>query len=131
MSDTEYTPTEHLWEPHHPYYAAEGNYYSNGCHEVYESWSDFLGEQGNADLDMNLVYRFDWKIPDPADYLPFGDEVPPAGLFLYYIGQRKALARSVEICPISEADEPAVREWLTVRAKHLRLVWAPLMDGVL
>ena len=123
--------TKHLWEIDHPYYATEGNYFSNGCHAVFESWADFLEAEGDADLDMNLVYRWDWKIADPSDYVDEDPgDIPPPALFIYYVGQRKALHRSVEIAPMSEDDEPSVREWLTVRAQHMRLVWEPLLDEV-
>ena len=114
----------------HPYYASEGNYFSNGCHTEHESWSDFIEEEGDGDLDMNLIYRWDWSTPDPDDYDPAGEPDYPMPdhdtLKLFYIGQRKALARSVFVT-VHDDDEDAVMAWLQVRADHLRLVWAPLL----
>lgn len=31
----------------------------------------------------------------------------------------------VKVC---KADEPAVRQWLTRRAEHMRTLWEPLLD---
>lgn len=115
----------HLWEIPHPYYATQGNYFSNDCHETYDSWAEFIESEGDSDLDMNLVYRWDWTVPDPDDW-DDDDVLPAETLDLFYVGQRKALHRSVSVT-IQREDEPAVREWLTVRAEHMRKVWEPLL----
>lgn len=112
----------HLWEIDHPYYCNEGNYFSNDCHTVYDSWADFFDCEGDADPDYNLVYRWDWKRPDIDD----GDDPnTPQRLFVFWMGQRKALARSTE-CQVAPDDEPAVRAWLEERAKTLIAIWAPI-----
>ena len=118
-----------LKEFNHPYYAATGNFFSTDCHTDYDSWGEFEESEGSSDLDMNLVYRWDWKAPDPDDYTGEEDDVMPNHdtLEVFYIGQRKALARSVAVA-VKDEDEPAVREWLTIRAEHLRKVWEPLLD---
>lgn len=114
-----------LWEVDHPYYATQGNYFSNGYHADYGSWADFIEDQGDLDLDMNLVYRWDWQVPNPDDY-EADEELPPETLDLFYVGQRKAIHRSVSV-EVRREDEPAIREWLTVRAEHMRRVWEPLL----
>jgi hypothetical protein len=117
----------HLWEIDHPYYAAQGNYYarpSEGLHVTYDSWADFMDEQGNSDHDMNLVYRWDWQRPDLDDYEP-GEELGPDVLQVFWVGQRKAILRSTE-CVVTEADEPAVRAWLTDRARTITAIWDPV-----
>jgi hypothetical protein len=111
--------TTHLWESDHPYYAAEGSYFATGWHAEYESWADFIEEQGENDLDLNLLYRWDWEVPEP------GDE-PGESVALFFIHQRKACTRSARVA-VTREDEPSVREYLTVRAAHLRTVWAPLL----
>lgn len=117
-----------LRDANHPYYATQGNYFSNDCHADYPSWAEFVEAEGDSDLDMNLVYRWDWTVPDPSDYdLDLGETIPPETLDLFYVGQRKALHRSVSV-EIQREDESAVRDWLMVRAEHMRLVWAPLLD---
>ena len=117
-----------LWESDHPYYCHAGNYYVSGMnyhevHNTFESWADFIEEWGNTDPDMNLVFRWDWSVPDPDDYEP-GEDLPPEELNIYWVLQRKAILRSTYI-EIRREDEPAVREWLAERAKTIAAIWAP------
>jgi hypothetical protein len=114
----------HLWEIDHPYYCAEGNYFSNGMHFEHESWADFIAEVGELDEDMNAVFRWDWHRADPSDYED--EPLPGDTLQVHWVGQRKASFWSTE-CPVTEADEPAVREWLTRRAAHMRKLWEPFL----
>lgn len=116
-----------LWDTNHPYYATEGSFFARGWHSDFESWADFIAEQGDNDLDLNLLYRWDWETPDPSDYEP-GEEVPGETVALFFIHQRKACTRSARVA-VSRGDEPAVRQYLTVRADHLRRVWEPLLDA--
>lgn len=117
----------HLWEVDHPYYCNEGNFYERGMHEVYGSWADFIADWGATDPDLNLVFRWDWKRADPADYEE-GGELPPDTLNVYWVLQRKAILRSTE-CIVTEADEPAVREWLAKRAETVAAIWQPIALG--
>lgn len=120
-------PPVRLWDVAHPYYAQEGNYYSNDCHFVHESWAEFMDAFGSSDPDLNLVYRWDWYVPDPEDYGP--DEDLPAEAFkVFVVGQRKARLSSYEF-PVRREDEPAIRAWLTERAKTMTAIWAPLDLG--
>lgn len=120
MTDIRVRP---LWEPEHPYYAQEGNFFNNDCHASYSSWAEFLENDGSEDLDYNLVYRWDWQVPEPGE----GPALPPGveRLLLFFIGQRKALARSVEVLVLRE-QEPAIRAWLEPRWHKLLDIWAPL-----
>lgn len=117
----------HLWEVDHSYYCSEGNYFSNDCTASYKSLSEFLEAEGSSDLDMNLVFRWDWR-EGPAwgagDYA--GDDNYRNGLLnVFIVGQRKGLFRSatVQVC---RADEDAVRGFLAPRLAHLLALWAPL-----
>lgn len=136
----------HLWEIDHPYYCNEGNYFKAGYHTVYESWADFaqpsgafeetfLGGKGNAlydyDDDLNYLWRWDWKRPDPEDYEWEAENdpefvMPGDTLYLFFMLQRKAYNVSVEIA-VTEADEPAVREWLAKKAAHVARTWEPFL----
>lgn len=123
----------HLWEIDHPYYCTEGNFYRAGQHEEHETWTDFLEQWGGMDEDLNLVFRWDWFRADPEDYKYEKEadpdfEMPGDVLQLYYMMQRKARNMSVYV-KVVEADETAVREFLTAKAEHMRKLWAPLLGG--
>ncbi len=108
---------KHLWEIDHPYYCNEGNYYAHESVETaYHSWADFVEHEGDSDFDMNLVFRWDWSKADAEN------ELDHDILSIFWMGQRKGLYRYSTI-EINEADEPAVKEWLTKRWQHLVLLW--------
>ena len=126
---------KHLWEYDHPYYCSEGNYFKAGLHSSFDSWADFA-EEGNLlydfDNDLNLLWRWDWNRPDPDDYKyeikeDSGFEIPGDTLLLFFMLQRKAYNISAEIY-VTDADEPAVREWLAKKAAHMRKLWEPLIE---
>jgi hypothetical protein len=130
---------KHLWEIDHPYYCSEGSYFVAGTewdkvHANWDSWQRFMEDGwGECDEDYNLLFRWDWRRPDPADYEYESEEdpnfkMPGDTLQLFFYLQRKAYGFSHNVAVV-EADEPAVREWLTKRAEHLRKVWEPLLDG--
>lgn len=130
-----------LWEADHPYYCNEGNYFASGeqrsdCRAHYPRWQDFIAEQGDNDLDLNLVFRFDWVAPrqdeDPEKPIVWqGDEYyRDSTLKIFFMGQRKGYYRwaTVDVC---RADEPSVRAWLLVRWEHMQTLWAPLSAATL
>jgi hypothetical protein len=115
----------------HPYYASEGCFYWSGGageypHTEHASWTEFLAEMGNADLDLNLLYRWDWHERDPGDFEPGDPEAEVEYLELFYMHQRKARPWSHRVV-VTSADEPAVRAWLLDRAVHMARLWAPLL----
>jgi hypothetical protein len=115
--------TKHLWEVKHPYYATEGCYFASGSnypHIELDSWKEFLDEWEDADLDYNLVYRWDWKEADPDE----GRETDE--LHIFFMGQRKARPQSVFVRVVKD-DETDVIRWLTPRAQRLAEVWAPIL----
>ena len=107
----------HLWEVDHPYYCAEGNYYSNDCTFEHDSWADYLDEFGDADKDYNLVFRWDWQYDRQSD---------KHVLALFHMHQRKGRFVA-HIVSVKASDEDSVREYLTGYAEHMRLLWAPLL----
>ncbi|AUX81996.1 hypothetical protein SEA_FRANKIE_70 [Mycobacterium phage Frankie] len=123
--------TKHLWEYDHPYYCSEGNYLAQPiehpeCWQTYDSWQDFHEDWGNADPDLNLIFRWDWYAPHlefPEDY-PDGREEHI--LRLYLMLQRKAFNKSIYVS-VTPADEPAIREFLQQRAKTIAAIWEPLV----
>lgn len=122
----------HLWEADHSYYCAESNFYARGDDQPFarhRRWQDFLAEEGEADLDYNLLFRWDWSEKDGDDEPTYtGDDNYRNGrLLLFFMGQHKGLYRwaEVEVC---RADEPAVIKYLKPRLAHLMSLWAPLTD---
>jgi hypothetical protein len=80
---------------------------------------------GQANEDLNLLFRWDWEPPtdDDENVVWQGDENYRDGtLKLFYMGQRKAYCSShhVEVC---RADEPAVREFLEKKWAHMQRLW--------
>ena len=114
----------HIWEIDHPYYCNEGNYYAREsvCSE-YKRWQDFLEEYKDADLDLNLIFRFDWV--EEEDSYTGDDNYRNGKLKIFWMGQRKGLYRYsiVEVC---RADELSVIQFLKPRWEHLRLLWEPI-----
>lgn len=120
-----------LWEVEHDYYCNEGNYFAGSaeCSANYKRWQDFIAEQGDGDLDMNLLFRWDWVAPRKdgreTEIEWQGDEnYRDSELKLFFMGQRKGLYRwvTVDVC---RADEAAIREWLSVRWQHMKKLWMP------
>jgi hypothetical protein len=122
---------KHLWEVKHDYYCNEGNYYaSKQPYREFKNWADFMEEFGDSDMDMNLLFRWDWN---PIKYAE-DDETPvwskddnyrDGQLLLFWMGQRKGLYQwsVVEVC---KADEPEIIKFLEPRLKHLMKLWEPL-----
>lgn len=104
-----------LWDVDHPYYAMEGNFYKRGEHFLAESWAEFWENMKDSDHDLDLLYRWDWQTSGHG-----GDE-----LLLFFMGQRKARAWSYAV-EVTRDDAPAIREWLTERAKTIAAIWAPI-----
>lgn len=128
--------SKHLWEIDHPYYCSESNFFAphGEAYMHYDRWQDFYAAEHDSDLDMNLVFRFDWKPPwedgDPEKPIVWqGDEnYRDCQLQLFIMGQRKGLFRCVEI-DVCRADESKVIEYLRPRWEHVRKLWEPLSDG--
>ncbi len=106
---------KHLWEVEHDYYCNEANYYSNECHEVYESWKEFIDAEGDNDMDLNLLFRWDWDVSESGKHL----------LQMFWVGQRKGLFRCTEV-QVKPEDEPKVIKFLKPRLEHLMKLWTPL-----
>lgn len=116
---------KHLWEVDHSYYCNEGNYFATESVESsYKSFSDFIESWGVADMDYNLLFRWDWIEDEDAKFN--GDLNYRNGtLKLFWMGQRKGLYMysTVSVC---RNDEPAVVAFLKPRLMHLLSLWEPL-----
>jgi len=126
------SPTKHLWECNHDYYCSQSNFFAPGNQQPftsYRSLAEFLDEEADADMDWNLLFRWDWREEDPetskCNYS--GDDYYRNGrLLLFFMGQRKGLYRWVEV-QVCRADEAEVIKYLMPRWAHLQKLWAPLL----
>ncbi len=110
---------KHLWEVEHDYHCELFNYFSNECHDSFDSWTEFKGSDWfEADADYNLLFRWDWLNKDGQHKL-----------HLFYIKQRKGIFQSVTIYNMLESDEDEVRTWLLPKLDHLKRLWEPLTEG--
>lgn len=115
---------KHLWEADHPYYCNQGNYFCNDddLESNYDSWDEFEKETKDEDLDMNLIFRFDWQLANEDTGLEHEE------LQLFYMGQRKGIYRWV-IIKIDRKDEPKVKKFLKKRWEHMNKLWSPLSEA--
>lgn len=105
----------HLRETKHPYHCSSTNYYSNDTHVEHPSWAHFLEAEGKADMDYNLLFRWDWH-PKSEDY-------EAETLELFFMGQRKGLFRAATV-RVALENEPEIRAWLVIRWGHMKQLWA-------
>lgn len=119
--------SKHLWEIDHPYYCNEGNFYSNECGERYRTWAEFMASEGDSDLDMNLVFRFDWREGEDWNAGEYTGDINYRNgrLLMFIIGQRKGIYRYVEVS-VCRADEASVIAYLSPRWELMKKLWEPL-----
>lgn len=104
----------------HPYYCSESNYYSNDAGARWETMTEFLDEYEDADIDMNLVFRWDVK--------PRGEE-NTAGRYcaeVFIMNQRKGIFSPHCIAHINEEEAVRFKKYLEKHWATLRAVWEPL-----
>lgn len=121
---------EHLWEVEHPYYCNEDHHFGTGSasyadmHPKHRSWDEFMSNMGDADMDYNLLFRWDWEEPEerPEER---DDNYRDGTLKLTYFAQRKGfhIQHEIEVC---RADEPLVVAFLQEHLQHMMKLWAPL-----
>lgn len=101
----------------HSYYASPTNYYSLEARGIYKTWGDFYREFCDADVDLNLVFRWD------IDFLPDDD--------IYYmqiiiIHQQKGIYMPIQIQLIEDKDVPAIVEFLKIHYEKINKIWEPI-----
>lgn len=106
----------------HEYYCSDHNYYSNDCYFSSANWQEFIDEMGGADLDMNLLFRW--------DITPYDEEIEDKKGFymqLFYMQQRKGRFIICNIESVTDEDVPNIIKFLTPRFLHLKKLWLPLV----
>jgi hypothetical protein len=100
----------------HDYYCSESNYHSNESGETHEDWESFYNEWKDADIDMNLVFRWDIKTDEDS-----------GGYFMnvFIMQQRKGIFYPVLIENIVESDFNSIVSFLTPHFNKLKSIWYP------
>jgi hypothetical protein len=96
--------------------ASDSNYYSNETREDYKTWQDFYNEYHDADIGMNLIYRWDVFEKTPESY----------GLNIFMIMQRKGIYKPIGIKNIEEKDVYQIKKMLKRHFYYLVNMWNPL-----
>lgn len=134
-----------LWEYKHPYYCAEEGYYYNasqvsgwGAPHTYRTFQEFLNEWHDADLDMNMAFRWDWERLTPEEYKEervedlSSDQQNSAGNFselkLFLMMQRKGCKKVITITHMEDSDNELVKMYLKPRWEHLKTLWAGISE---
>lgn len=113
----------------HSYYCSESNYFANrsdGGPIEYGSWSRFLDEFDRADIDLNMVFRWDWKRFDPQDYTE--EDMPKDQrdtLQICMMHQRKGKYCSY-LVRVTDADADDVQAFLKKHWEYLKSIWEPI-----
>lgn len=113
-----------LKNANHSYYCNDNNFYSNDCVFEFASFADFLEEMGNADLDYNLLFRWDVNAQMDEE----GEDVEGKyTLFLYWMHQRKGRFVVNVIHDFKQEDVQSFLEYVQPRFEHLKGLWSPLV----
>ena len=100
----------------HHYYCNDSNFYSNDPAQFYDNWEDFYSEFGDADLDYNLVFRWDLKEKEAGEFY----------LQIFFMLQRKGIFKPVWIDRVKEENLPEIISFLTPYWEKLNQLWQPL-----
>jgi len=101
----------------HDYYCADSNYYSNEAIMQYRTWPEFYDEMHNADIDMNLVFRWDIKKHEKTESY---------WMEIFIIQQRKGIFLPVMIDRVFDEDVETIIEYLKPHFEKLNHLWEPL-----
>jgi hypothetical protein len=111
------------WEAKHPYYCAEGNFYRAGMIDENQTLDDFIAKWSQYDMDMNLLFRWDWITNDEHP-----DDETMDELLFFWVMQRKGYSMSSVVKNVKRDDEHVQKlmEFLQPRYELLMTMWQPL-----
>lgn len=101
----------------HDYYASGQNFYSNDASLHYNTWADFYEEFHDADVDLNLVFRWDIRQREQSKR---------CYMQIIMIVQRKGIYMPVHIDYVDEQDVPQIMEFMRPHFQKLLSIWQPL-----
>lgn len=106
----------------HPYYCSDSNYYSNEPFQNYDTMTDFLEDFEDADIDMNLCFRWDIKQNLDDDENPTGGYCAEVFLML----QRKGIFKPCIIDSVSEEEAERFKAYAKLHWQTLAAIWNPI-----
>ena len=100
----------------HDYYCNESNYYSNEPTSSFDTFKDFYNEYQDADVDMNLVFRWDLReYKDSGKYY----------MDIYIIQQRKGIYTPIHISSFGKSDISNFIKYIQPHIDKLKSIWKP------
>ena len=106
----------------HDYYCSESNYFDSSRSDNYKTFKQFSDQWLNADIDMNLCFRWDVKQYEDEDVkgnLTYSMEV-------FIMQQRKGIFYPIYIENVTDEDVPSILEYLKPHQEKLLSLWKPL-----
>lgn len=110
----------------HPYYCSENNYFSNDASSHWDTMTEFLDEMEDADIDMNLCFRWDIKRNTDDET---GEPVEGCNAEVFIMKQRKGLFSPHRIDSVNEKEAIRFREYAEKHWKVLCDMWQPICSG--
>ena len=104
----------------HPYYANDGNFYSNDSCQTWQTMAEFLDGYEDADVDMNMVFRWDIR---PRDEQKTRWEAQ-----VIIIGQRKGIYASHSILNVNADELIRFEKYLWKHWENMKMLWCPFSD---
>jgi hypothetical protein len=101
----------------HDYYCSDSNFYSNEASAKYEVFADFYEEFIDADVDMNLVFRWDLQKREESDRY---------SMQIFMMHQRKGIFSPIRISLFDEKDIPLFIKYIKPHIEKLKQIWQPL-----
>jgi len=105
----------------HQYYCSDSNYYSNEVSEYYETVTDFLDSFENANIDMNLIFRWDIKLEESEN----DEEENNYYVEIFIIQQRKGIFKPIYIKSITEKEAERLEILLAKHFEVIKNIWKP------
>lgn len=109
----------------HDYYCSEMNFYSNEPSGEFENFEEFLEEFADADVDMNLVFR--WDVREYNESGREDEELFKDGYYMeiFMMLQRKGIYKPIFIKEVSDKDASNIKKYLKKHHEKLMSLWKP------
>ena len=102
----------------HPYYCSDNNYFSNEPAKDYVTMTDFFQDFENVDVDMNLMFRWDFH--------NYEENNGVISASIYLMLQRKGIFMPISIKSVSEKEAIRFKKYAKRHWKNLQKMWRPI-----